>query len=122
MDIETIRDYCLSLPLTDEAFPFDETNLVFRLCGKIFACIDLDHPDSVTLKCDPDYALELRDAHPEIEGAWHWNKKYWNQHDLTGHLTDSLLKSLIRHSYAEVAKKFPRKIKQEHPEMLEVVP
>ena len=79
MNIESLRNYCLSLPLVAEDFPFDETTLVFRILGKIFACINLERPDLVTLKCDPDYALDLRDAHDEIDGAWHWNKKYWNQ-------------------------------------------
>lgn len=120
MNIETIREYALSLPYVTEDFPFDEENLVFRLQGKIFACINLTNPDSVTLKCNPEYALELREAHPEIAGAWHWNKKYWNQNDLTGGLTDALLRGLVRHSYSEVVKKLTRKERMAYPEMLDV--
>ena len=60
MNIEDIREYCLTKPHTDEAFPFGETTLVFRLMGKIFACLDLERPNLVVLKCEPDYALELR--------------------------------------------------------------
>ena len=41
MNIEDIREYCLQKAYTDEAFPFDETILVFRLMGKIFACLNL---------------------------------------------------------------------------------
>ena len=40
MNIESVREYCLSLPLVAEAFPFDEQTLVFRILGKIFACVD----------------------------------------------------------------------------------
>ena len=79
MNIESVREYCLSLPLVTEAFPFDERTLVFRILGKIFACVDLERPEWVTMKCNADYALELREEHPEIEGAWHWNKIAWKR-------------------------------------------
>lgn len=119
MNIESIRDYCLSLPLATEDLPFDETTLVFRVLGKIFACLDLERPDWVTMKCNPDYALELREVHPEIEPAWHWNKKYWNQVNLTGMLEDGMIMGLIRHSYSEVVKKVKKQEKAEHPEVLD---
>ena len=120
MNIETVREYCLSMPLATEDFPFDETTLVIRVMNKIFACIDLEKPEWVTLKCEPEYALELREHHSEIEGAWHWNKKFWNQINLYGSLDDELIKSLVRHSYSEVVKKLSKKEKLDHPEILEV--
>ena len=120
MNIESIREYCLSLPLATEDFPFDERNLVFRVLGKIFACADLERPEWITLKCNPDYALELREAHEEIEGAWHWNKKYWNQVNLYGMLEDEMIRGLIRHSYSEVVKKLKKQERLDHPEILEV--
>lgn len=120
MNIESLREYCLSLPLATEDFPFDETTLVFRVVGKIFAMTDLDRPDMVSLKCNPDYALQLREEHPEISGAWHMNKKYWNQVNLSGHLEDELVQGLVRHSYAEVVKKLTRKERAEHEEITTV--
>ena len=105
MNVESIRDYCLSLPLATEDFPFDETTLAFRVLGKIFAMIDLDDTEWFVLKCNPDYAVELRDKYPEIKGAWHMNKKHWNQINLSGGLQDDLIQELIRHSYAEVVRK-----------------
>ena len=120
MNIESIREYCLSLPLVTEDFPFDETTLVFRIMGKIFACLDLERPEWVTMKCNADYALELREVHPEVEGAWHWNKKYWNQVNLYGGLEDDFIQGLLRHSYSEVVKKLKKQERMEHPEMMEV--
>ena len=111
MNIESIRDYCLTLPATSEYFPFDETTLAFRVADKIFAMIDLDDTEWFVLKCDPDYAVELRESHPEITGAWHMNKKHWNQINLYGQLSDELIQSLIRHSYDLVVKKLPKKTK-----------
>ncbi len=109
MNIESLRDYCLSLPLVTEDFPFDETTLVFRISGKIFAMINLERPEWVSLKCNPDYALVLRDSHDEITGAWHMNKKYWNYVNLEGRLENAFIQGLVRHSYSEVVKKLPRK-------------
>ena len=113
MNIEDVRDYCLSLPLVTEDFPFDETTLVFRIGGKIFAMMDLENTEWFVLKCFPEYALELRERYPEIAPAWHMNKKHWNQLNLFGSLPDKLVQSLIRHSYNEVVKKMPRKLKAE---------
>ena len=35
MDVLAFRDYCLSLPLTEECTPFDETTLVYKVGGKM---------------------------------------------------------------------------------------
>ena len=101
MNIESIRDYCLSLPRVTEDFPFDETTLVFRIAGKIFAMIDLDNTEWFVLKCDPEYAIDLREKYQEISGAWHMNKKYWNQINIFGSISDNLICHLICHSYNE---------------------
>ena len=114
MDIEDIREYCLSLPQTAEYFPFDETTLAFKVANKIFAMIALENTEWFVLKCQPDYALDLREKHLDIKGAWHMNKKYWNQLNLMGSLPDSLVRQLIRHSYNEVVKKLPKKICREN--------
>lgn len=113
MDIETARDYCLSLPQVTEDFPFDETTLVFRIGGKIFAMMDLENTEWFVLKCEPEYAIELRERHLEIAPAWHMNKKHWNQLNLFGSLPDGLVRSLICHSYNEVVKKMPKRVKSE---------
>ena len=112
MNIESCREYCLGKPLATEDTPFDETTLVIRVMNKIFACLDMERPDLVVLKCEPSYAIELRDRYSAIEGAWHWNKKYWNQICFHGDVDDSLLCSLIDHSYDEVVKKMPKKTQE----------
>lgn len=106
--------------MTSEDMAFGEDYLLLRVCDRIFACIGLVQTDYFVLKCDPDYAIELRDIHPEIEPAWHWNKKYWNQHRLSGNLRDDFIRSLIRHSYAEVVRKLPKRIRTENPEITEI--
>lgn len=120
MDIEQIRIYCLSLPHVTEDTGLGEEYLLFRVMNKIFACYGFERDNYFVLKCNPDYAVDLRDKHPEITSAWHWNKKYWNQIDLHGTLSDRMIKSLINHSYGEVVKKLPKRTVSEHPELLSV--
>ena len=110
MNIESVREYCLSLPQTTEDFPFDESTLAFRIEGKIFAMVDLDKTEWFVLKCNPERALELRDRYMDISPAWHMNKKYWNQLNLYGALPDKLIRTLICHSYNEVVKKIPKRV------------
>lgn len=121
MNIETLRAYCLSLPLATEDVPFDFNDyggiVGFRVLGKIFAMIDLDNTEWFVLKCDPDYALVLRDEYTEITPAWHMNKKYWNQLNIFGSLPDDLIMRLVRHSYAQVVAKMTLKARREHPEI-----
>lgn len=113
MNIEDIRQYCLSKPYATEDFPFDDEILAFRVMNKIFACINLNHPDWFCLKCDPDYALELRERYPSITGAWHWNKKYWNQLASGSDLSDAMVRHLIDHSYHEVIRKLPKRLRSQ---------
>lgn len=110
MNIEDARFYCLSKMNATEDFPFDETTLAFRVENKIFAIVDLENVQWFCVKCDTDYAIELRDTYPQIVPAWHMNKKYWNQLDINA-LDDNLCRSLIDHSYEEVIKKLPKKIR-----------
>jgi predicted DNA-binding protein (MmcQ/YjbR family) len=110
MNIESVREYCLSLPQTTEDFPFDESTLAFRIEGKIFAMVDLEKTEWFVLKCNPERALELRDRYMDISPARHMNKKYWNQLNLYGALPDKLIRTLICHSYNEVVKKIPKRV------------
>ncbi len=114
MNIEAFRDYCLVKKGVTEEFPFDETTLVFKVMGKMFALTGLDNiPFSVNLKCDPDRALELREYHPEIAPGYHMSKKHWNTVNFSGGLSTNMLCELIDHSYDLVVSGLTKKLKQE---------
>lgn len=118
MNIEDIREFCLSLPMVTEDMAFGEDHLLFRVCDKIFACMSLDSDGKcLALKCDPEYALELRARYADITGAFHWNKKYWNQLRLDGDVPPETIVGLIRHSYSEVVRKIPKKTRERYPEI-----
>lgn len=75
MNIQEIREYCISKPAVTEGFPFNDTALVFKVTGKMFALLDLSEESmGISLKCDPELAIELRGRHPEVTSAWHFNK------------------------------------------------
>lgn len=109
MNIEEFTAYCLSKKGVEESFPFDEKTLVFKVMGKMFALTGLDNEVfEVNLKCDPEYAVELREEHEDIRPGWHMNKKHWNTVFFEGGLEDKLLISLVDHSYDLVVKKLKK--------------
>ncbi len=113
MNIEELRDYCLSKKGTSEAFPFDETTLVFKVMDKMFALTDIEDDFGVNLKCEPEKAIELREHYPEVKPGWHMNKKLWNTVDLNGNLSDTLIKEWIDHSYDLIVASLPKKKREE---------
>ena len=109
MNIEEIREYCIAKPGVTEGFPFNDTALVFKVAGKMFALLDLSEESrGITLKCDPERAIELREHHPEVTPAWHFNKQHWNTVMADGTLSDRKIKEWIDHSYKLVVKGLKR--------------
>ena len=102
MILETYRNYALSKPWVTEDTPFDETTLAFRVGNKIFSLCDMNgSPFSVNLKCDPEYAIELREQYPDaVVPGYHMSKKHWNTVYLEeSGLTDEFIRKLVDHSY-----------------------
>lgn len=112
MNIEDVREYCLAKKAATESFPFDDTVLAFKVMNRMFAVLKLTDSDKLVLKCNPEYAEELREQYDAVEPAWHFNKRYWNQLQIS-HIGAELLRHLIDHSYDEVVKKLPKKVKAE---------
>jgi|SRR6478735_4934087 len=114
MNIETLREYCLSKKAVTEDFPFGETTLVFRVEGKIFLLVALDaSPLQFNAKCDPEKAIELREAYDAIQPGYHMNKKHWNTVIIDGSVSTGLVKEMIDDSYSLVVKSLPKKIREE---------
>jgi predicted DNA-binding protein (MmcQ/YjbR family) len=110
MDAAALRGLCLGFPGAFEDFPFGPETSVFKVRAavsggarheaKMFALSALDGAAlSVSLKCEPALAEQLRAAHPEITGAWHLNKTHWNGVRLDGALPDSMVRDLVEDSY-----------------------
>jgi predicted DNA-binding protein (MmcQ/YjbR family) len=120
MDAAQLKAFCLSFPGAYEDFPFGPETSVFKVRAsvagdarheaKMFASSALDARDlSVSLKCEPALAEQLRAAHPEITGAWHMNKTHWNGVRLDGDLPDAMVRDMVEDSYDLVVATLSRK-------------
>ncbi len=112
MNIEELRDYCLSKAAVTECFPFDEVTLVFKVMGKMFALVNLDGDLSINLKCDPEKALELREHYSSVVAGFHMNKTHWNTVYIDGSIENKLLYQWIDDSYNLIVSSLPKKTRE----------
>ena len=104
-----LRDLCLSFHGSEETFPFGFETSVFKVAGKMFALSRLDgEPLSVSLKCEPQLAEQLRAAHPCITAGYHLNKRHWNTVVLDGSLPEQTVADMVEDSYDLIMSKLPR--------------
>lgn len=113
MNIEEIREFCLSLPGTTESFPFDDTTLVFKVMGKMFCLVSLEGDFSLNLKNDPEKVVEMREENSSVLPGYHMNKKYWNTVMIDGTIPVKTVKQWITESYKEVVQGLTRKQQSE---------
>jgi predicted DNA-binding protein (MmcQ/YjbR family) len=97
---KTVEDYILSMPDAQRDYPFGEDVAVYKTGDKMFALIaEGKMPVRLSLKCDPQLAVLLRENYEEVMAGYHLNKKYWNTVVLSGQLEWEEIQALIRHSY-----------------------
>ena len=113
MHVEDYRNYCLAKKGVEEGFPFDENTLVFKVMGKLFALANIHGFGSINLKCDPDYALELRESYAAVEPGYHMSKKHWNTVTVGHDASDEEIYKWIDHSYNLVVKGLTKKLQAE---------
>lgn len=116
MNIEQLQQYCLNKKGATAEFPFDESTLVFKVLGKMFVIAPLDKWEegeaSITLKCDPNYTLELREQYESIYPGPYVSNKHWNTLALyKNELQPAFVLKLIDHSYDMVVKGMTKKLR-----------
>lgn len=116
MNIDHVRDYCLAKKAVTEHFPFDDNVLVFKVLNKMFLLTGLDTWEkgeaAINLKCDPEYAIKLREQYESVEPGYHMSKKHWNTIRIyKGELDWTLIKKLIDQSYDLIVKSSPKKLR-----------
>ena len=109
MDPAALRSLCLGfLEGAEETFPFGPETSVFKVEGKIFALSRLDgEPLKVSLKCEPELAVQLRRDHPAIVGGYHLNKRHWNTVTVN-EVPERLLRDMVEDSYDLIVSKLAR--------------
>ena len=114
MNIESLREYCLSKKAVAEDFPFGETTLVFRVMNKIFLLVAMDaSPLQFNAKCEPGKAIELREEYDAVKPGYHMNKKHWNTVVIDGSISSALIKEMIDDSYNLIIQSLPKSLRQE---------
>lgn len=113
MNVEDLRNYCISKKGVSESFPFDKKTLVFKVMNKMFALTNLEGDLTINLKCDPEKAIFLREQFPAVIPGYHMNKKHWNTVNIDGTINNSLIQEWIDHSYNLVVNSLTGKQKQE---------
>ena len=114
MDASELRRWCLQQAGAIEDFPFGPETSVFKVSGKMFALSALERtPLQVSVKCEPDLAVSLRDSYPAIRPGYHLNKRHWNTVTVDGSLPDQLVRDLIEDSYDLVVSALPKRTREQ---------
>ncbi len=113
MEIDILREFCLSKIGVTEEFPFNNNILVFKVGGKMFCLLNLIPPYSINLKCNPENLISLIEEFEEISPGYHMNKKHWITIKLGGTLTNKFILELVKNSYDFVYLKLPEKARNE---------
>src|SRR5918999_2858856 len=96
MDATELRSCCVEQPGAIEDFPFGPETSVFKVAGKMFALSALERtPLEVSVKCEPELAVALRNTYRAIRPGYHLNKRHWNTITLDGSLSDRLVCDLV---------------------------
>ena len=110
MNARELRDWCLQHEGAFEDFPFTAEHSVFKVNGKMFAISALERePLEVSVKCEPELAVELRNSYPAIRPGYHLNKRHWNTIELDGSVPADELAELVDHSWELVVARLPRR-------------
>jgi predicted DNA-binding protein (MmcQ/YjbR family) len=114
MDIEILRNYCISKQLVEESFPFNESTLVFKVAGKMFLLVDINsRPLSFNIKCDPAKAIELREKYDSVKPGYHMNKQHWNTIECDGSVNSKLILKWVDDSYDLIVSSLPKKLRSQ---------
>ncbi len=104
MNIEAYRSYCLAKKGVTEEFPFNETTLVFKVMGKMFAVTDIEVFAGINLKVEPEQGVLLREQYEFVQPAYHMNKMHWMTVSLEAGAPDRLVLHWTDRSYDLVVK------------------
>ena len=113
MDLGELRAYCLSKKGAVETFPFGEEVRVYKVAGKMFALLPDSMPVSISLKCEPTWALILRSTYLAVQPGYHLSHEHWNTITCDGSVPNEEILGMIDHSYEQVVKGLSRKLRQQ---------
>jgi predicted DNA-binding protein (MmcQ/YjbR family) len=114
MNAAQLRASCLRCAGAVEDFPFDAEHSVFKVAGRMFAISALGRtPLEVSVKCDPELAVQLRSSYPAVRPGYHLNKRHWNTITLDESVPDRLVRDMIEDSYDLVVGALSRRVREQ---------
>ena len=109
-----LRELCMEFSGAEESYPFSPGASVFKVRGKIFAIAHLDaSPPRISLKCEPELAVQLRNDWPAITAGYHLNKRHWNTVLADGSIPPPMMHDMIEDSYDLIVSALPKRVQQE---------
>lgn len=110
MNIEQLREYCLSLGEVEEKFPFFKFKaardvLAFYVRGHIFCYFDINDMRHINVKSQPNIIEELKEQHNYIDKPYNGNPKYWISIDAIK-ADNHIIQELVNNSYRIVREKY----------------
>src|ERR1700722_5645231 len=113
MSLEEISEFASGLAGAVEEQPFGPGGDVLKVGGKIFAILSPESsPEAISLKCDPDLAIELRLRYAAVTPGYHLNKRHWNTVHLDGSVPDDEVLRMVTHSYDQVVAGLAKSLRQ----------
>jgi predicted DNA-binding protein (MmcQ/YjbR family) len=111
MTNDSIREFCMSLPMATEEVQWEE-HLLFKVGGKMFAIITLGG-QRCNFKATPEkYAelVEMANILPSSHNMWKYN---WVTAETLTALPDAEFRELLRESYDMIRAGLPKKLQAE---------
>lgn len=114
MELEELKNYLMAKQGVTEEVPFGPGVWVYKVMGKVFALVPWDaNPLTVSLKCDPVRAIELRAIYPAVTGGYHLNKRHWNTVTVDDSIPLPEVLWMVDHSYDLVVQGLPRRLRNQ---------
>lgn len=112
MNIEEVRNICLSLPHVTERCPFGPDCLVFEIGGRMFCLLDLSGKwNFYNIKVDPFYSEQLREKYSSVFPGFHMNKRHWVSVRYNADFSDEFHRSLLQHAYNQTISCLTKKMR-----------
>lgn len=111
MNIERLREFCLSLPGTTEDIKWED-HLCFSVGDKMFVVSSMREGFTASFKVTPEQAEELT-ATPGIIPTPYMARYHWVLVQEPERLTDLEWENYVRQSYEMIKSKLPKKLQKE---------
>ncbi len=117
MNIEELRDYCLSMEGVMEKTPFGkfaprfDSTLVFYVLDHMFCMVDMDDFTSVSFRSNDEEIARISERYSAVTTPVNKAMKFWLRVNLNEDMSDSEIYSCVRRAYKIIKEKYSKKLK-----------